>query len=176
MADRVYFGVTPSAFVSPGARFRLGFRDVQFLLGGVRDPRWEARVNKFVEVLPGSTQLAFPFPPPARDDVQRVCVVDVQLMTNIPALPVSQVMDRIANAFPNTQLVRVWSIPPQGNAERVSSQAAALAAVAEVDAQLDAQGGGIFGWVKGAGMWVIIVLALILAIVYYGRVKRAGSV
>lgn len=172
MSERVYFGVSPSNFATPRQRFRLAFRDTLGLFGGIRDPRWSPRLQTFIEQLPGSTQLAFPFPPAASDDVQRVAVLDVQLMANVPALSVKTVMDRIAGVFPDTELIRVRLLEgAQSTAERAAGQAGELAAAVARDVELDAEqkGGGVVGWVKGAGMWVVVVLALVLGIVYLSR-------
>lgn len=174
MSERAYFGVSPSSFATPGDRYRLAFRDVLGLLGGIRDPQWPARTNRFLEVLPGSTQLAFAFPPAASDDVARCAVVDVQLMSHIPALPVSQIMDRIEGAFPDTQLLRVRKLEAAQSAiDRATGQAGELAAVVARDVELDAQGGGPLDWLRGLGLWVVVVLGLLLGIVYYA--KRQGD-
>jgi hypothetical protein len=182
MAERVYIGVSPSAFATPGARFRLSFRDILGTLGGMRDARWQPRITRFIETLPGATQLAYAFPPAMSDDVARVAVIDVQLMSQLQGFPVLQVMDRVAAAFPDAHLIRVTLLAgAQNAADRTAGQALELQAALAKDEELDAEqraGGffsGILGWLKGAGTWVIIVLALILGIVFYVK-KRPGGV
>lgn len=175
MAERVYIGMAPSAFVSGGQRFRLSFRDTLGLLGGIRDPRWQPRLLDYIKALPGASQLAYPFPPAMSDDVARVAVLDVALMTAVPAIPLEQVMNRVAGIFEDTQLIRVTAITAANAADRASGQAGELAAAVSRDAELDQEdaAGGFFASVgsvvKGVGLWVVVVLVLVLGIVFYAR-------